>query len=66
MQICQVLYSFNFVVAPTIDPDVLKQLTENPVQVKAGQTGRLKVPMTGGQPPPTVTWEKDGKPLQGD
>ena len=52
-------------VPPSINENVLKQLSENPIKVKAGQTGRLKVPIAGGHPPPTVTWEKDGKPLEG-
>lgn len=52
-------------VAPSIDPEILKKLSENPIKVKAGQTGRIKVPIGGGQPPPTISWEKDGKPLEG-
>jgi len=53
-------------VAPSVDEEVIKALQKNPLQFKAGQTGRIKIPVNGGHPPPTITWEKDGKPLKGN
>ncbi|XP_078483134.1 twitchin-like [Ciona intestinalis] len=54
------------VVAPSVNPELIKALSQNPTKVKAGQTCRLKFPITGGEPPPTITWEKDGKPVEMD
>nr|XP_039274734.1 muscle M-line assembly protein unc-89-like [Styela clava] len=50
---------------PKIDPKILEQLAKTPIRVKAGQTGRIKVPVSG-QPPPTVTYTKDGEPVKED
>ncbi|XP_076817561.1 myosin-binding protein C, slow-type-like [Clavelina lepadiformis] len=53
-------------IPPSIDEAALKKATESPVRVKVGKTALLKFPIKGGQPPPTVSWEKDGKPLEED
>lgn len=42
---------------PTIDLSHIK-----PITVKAGNDLKIAVPITG-HPPPTVSWEKDGKPV---
>nr|CAB3255636.1 immunoglobulin superfamily member 22-like [Phallusia mammillata] len=52
-------------VAPSVDAQVLNALQQKPLKFKAGQTGRIKIPIKGGHPPPVITWEKDGKPLEG-
>ena len=42
---------------PTVDLKGIK-----PIVVKAGQDLKIAVPISG-HPPPTVSWEKDGEPV---
>lgn len=42
---------------PTIDTSLLK-----PIKINAGEDLKISLPITG-HPPPTVSWELDGKPV---
>ncbi|XP_042352847.1 immunoglobulin superfamily member 22-like [Plectropomus leopardus] len=50
---------------PEIDSSVLDLLGARPVTVKAGQTATIKIPFKG-NPPPKVTWYKDGVEVMED
>ena len=54
-----------FSVSPSVDKAVIAAFAKAPLKVKVGQTCRINIPMKGGNPPPTVTWEKNGKPVEG-
>merc|ERR1719317_1541233 len=53
-------------IPPSVDPAVLAAFAKAPMKVKYGQTLRINIPMSHGNPPPQVTWEKDGKPIDDD
>jgi len=53
-------------ISPSVDKAVIAAFAKAPLKVKVGQTCRINIPMKGGNPPPTVTWEKNGKPVEDD